>query len=34
MALETQEQRSVLTICLMAAFADGAKHDRERDQIK
>jgi uncharacterized protein (DUF697 family)/tellurite resistance protein len=29
-----QEQKSILTICLMAAFTDGAKHDRERDEIK
>jgi uncharacterized protein (DUF697 family)/tellurite resistance protein len=28
------EQRAVLTICLMAAFADGLKDDRERDAIK
>lgn len=28
------EQRSFLTICLMAAFADGLKDDRERDAIK
>jgi len=34
MALSTQEQKSVLTICLMAAFADGAKHEREREEIK
>lgn len=34
MALNAQEQRSVLTICLMAAFADGAKHEREREEIR
>jgi len=28
------EQRAILTICLMAAFADGAKDERERDQIR
>lgn len=28
------EQRALLTICLMAAFADGLKDDRERDAIK
>jgi uncharacterized protein (DUF697 family)/tellurite resistance protein len=28
------DQRAVLTICLMAAFADGVKDDRERDAIK
>ncbi len=25
---------SVLTLCLMAAFADGEKHEREREQIR
>ena len=29
-----QEQKSILTICLMAAFADGAKHERERDEVR
>lgn len=29
-----QEQKAVLTVCLMAAFADGSKHDRERAEIK
>jgi len=28
------EQRAVLTVCLMAAFADGANSDRERAEIK
>lgn len=32
--LTQQEQEAILTLCLMAAFADGAKHDRERDEIK
>jgi uncharacterized protein (DUF697 family)/tellurite resistance protein len=32
--LNEQEQKSILTVCLMAAFTDGAKHDRERDEIK
>jgi uncharacterized protein (DUF697 family)/tellurite resistance protein len=32
--LNEQEQKSILTLCLMAAFADGAKHDREREEIK
>ena len=32
--MNEQEQKSILTVCLMAAFADGAKHDRERDEIK
>lgn len=30
---ETQ-QKAVLTVCLMAAFADGGKHERERSEIK
>jgi uncharacterized protein (DUF697 family)/tellurite resistance protein len=34
MALSTQEQRAVLTLCLMGAFADGAKHEREREEVK
>jgi uncharacterized protein (DUF697 family)/tellurite resistance protein len=32
--MNEQEQKSILTLCLMAAFADGAKHDREREEIK
>ncbi|WP_031388488.1 YcjF family protein [Desulfonatronum thiodismutans] len=28
------EQQAILTICLMAAFADGKKDEREREQIK
>jgi uncharacterized protein (DUF697 family)/tellurite resistance protein len=32
--LNEQEQKSILTLCLMAAFADGEKHERERDEIK
>jgi uncharacterized protein (DUF697 family)/tellurite resistance protein len=32
--MNEQEQKSILTLCLMAAFADGAKHERERDEIK
>ncbi len=32
--MQTHEQRALLTIALLAAFADGAKHDRERDQIR
>jgi uncharacterized protein (DUF697 family)/uncharacterized tellurite resistance protein B-like protein len=32
--LNEQEQKSILTICLMAAFADGAKHEREREEVK
>lgn len=34
MDITLQEQRSVLTICLTAAFADGAKSDPEREQIR
>lgn len=29
-----QEQKAVLTLCLMAAFADGGKDERERAEIK
>jgi uncharacterized protein (DUF697 family)/tellurite resistance protein len=29
-----QEQKAVLTACLMAAFADGSKHERERTEIR
>jgi uncharacterized protein (DUF697 family)/tellurite resistance protein len=29
-----QEQKAVLTACLMAAFADGNKHERERTEIR
>lgn len=29
-----QEQAAILSICLMAAFADGAKDERERAQLK
>lgn len=32
--MQAHEQRALLTIALLAAFADGAKHDRERDQIR
>lgn len=28
------EIRAILTLCLMASFADGEKHDREREQIR
>jgi len=33
-ALTTPETESILTLCLMASFADGEKHDRERAQMK
>lgn len=29
-----EQQKSILTIALHAAFADGAKHDREREEIR
>lgn len=32
--MNDQEQQALLTICLMAAFADGAKDERERAEIK
>lgn len=32
--MNEQEQKSILTLCLMAAFADGAKHEGERAEIK
>lgn len=32
--MNASEQEAVLTIALLAAFADGAKDDRERDEIK
>ena len=32
--MNEQEQKSILTVCLMAAFADGTKHEREREEVK
>jgi uncharacterized protein (DUF697 family)/tellurite resistance protein len=32
--MNEQQQKAVLTVCLMAAFADGSKHERERSEIK
>ncbi len=32
--MNEQEQKSILTLCLMAAFAEGAKHEGERAEIK
>jgi len=32
--MNEQERKSVLTVCLMAAFADGSKHERERAEVK
>lgn len=34
MTLPTEETRAVLTLCLLAAFVDGDKHEREREEIK
>ncbi|WP_323029885.1 YcjF family protein [Castellaniella sp.] len=32
--MNTEEVRAILTICLLASYADGDKHDREREQIR
>ncbi|HEX8371988.1 MAG TPA: DUF533 domain-containing protein [Chthoniobacterales bacterium] len=32
--LDPTETEAILTLCLMASFADGEKHDREREQLK
>jgi uncharacterized protein (DUF697 family)/tellurite resistance protein len=32
--MNESQQKAVLTACLMAAFADGSKHDRERAEIR
>ncbi len=32
--MNPEQQKSILAIALFAAFADGAKHDREREQIR
>src|SRR5690606_40120102 len=32
--MSTEEIRAILTISLLAAYADGDKHDREREQIR
>jgi uncharacterized protein (DUF697 family)/tellurite resistance protein len=32
--MTTEEQAAILTVCLMAAFTDGAKDERERAQLK
>lgn len=31
--LSEQERKSILSVCMMAAFADGS-HDREREEIR
>ena len=32
--MNSEQQKSLLAITLYAAFADGAKHDREREEIR
>ena len=32
--MSPQETRAVVTLCLLAAFVDGDKHEREREEIK
>ncbi|MGB3425112.1 MAG: TerB family tellurite resistance protein [Castellaniella sp.] len=32
--MNTEEIRAILTICLLASYADNDKHDREREQIR
>ncbi|MDA7419143.1 DUF533 domain-containing protein [Xenophilus arseniciresistens] len=32
--MNPQDSRSIVTLCLMAAFADGSKHDREREEVR
>lgn len=32
--MSNDEIRAILTLCLLASFADGDKHDREREQIR
>lgn len=32
--MNLEQQKSILTLCLMAAFADGNKDEREREQLK
>lgn len=34
MTITASETRAILTVSLLAAFADGDKHERERDEIK
>lgn len=33
-AVTPEETRAILTLCLLASFADGEKHARERDEIR
>ena len=32
--MNPEQQKSILAITLFAAFADGAKHEREREDIR
>ena len=32
--MNEQEQQAILTLCLMAAFADGHKNESERAELK
>ena len=32
--MNPEQQKSILTIALYAAFADGTKHEREREEIR
>lgn len=32
--MNPEQQKSILAIALYAAFADGSKHDREREEIR
>ena len=32
--MNPEQQKAILAIALHAAFADGAKHDREREEIR
>ncbi|WP_225782072.1 YcjF family protein [Xenophilus sp. Marseille-Q4582] len=32
--MSPQDSRSIVTLCLMAAFVDGQKHDREREEVR
>lgn len=34
MKVSSEETRAILSLCLLASFADGSKHERERDEIK
>jgi len=32
--MNPQDSRSIVSLCLMAAFVDGEKHDREREEVR